>query len=51
MPKHLVFVGGGSAAVEIAANLGHLGKDTGRIGTRRIFLFSLSAARGGTCPL
>jgi NADH dehydrogenase FAD-containing subunit len=28
----VIVVGGGSAAVEIAANLGHLGRDTGRIG-------------------
>lgn len=28
---HAIVVGGGSAAVEIAANLGHLGRDTGRI--------------------
>ncbi|HSQ14855.1 MAG TPA: FAD-dependent oxidoreductase, partial [Candidatus Binatia bacterium] len=28
----VIVVGGGTAAVEIAANLGHLGRDTGRIG-------------------
>jgi NADH dehydrogenase FAD-containing subunit len=39
-----IVVGGGSAAVEIAANLGHLGRETGRIG--RITLVSRTAVLG-----
>lgn len=40
----VIVVGGGSAAVEIAANLGHLGRDTGKIGG--ITLVSRSAVLG-----
>jgi len=40
----IVVVGGGPAAVEIAANLGHLSRDTGRIG--RITLVSRSTVLG-----
>ena len=40
----VIVVGGGSAAVEIAANLGHLGRDTRRIGG--ITLVSRSAVLG-----
>jgi len=40
----VVVVGGGPAAVEVAANLGHLGRDTGRIG--RITLVSRSPVLG-----
>ena len=40
----VIVVGGGSAAVEIAANLGHLGRDTGKIGG--ITLLSRSAVLG-----
>jgi len=40
----VIVVGGGSAAVEIAANLGHLGRETGKIGG--IKLVSRSAVLG-----
>lgn len=40
----VIVVGGGSAAVEIAANLGHLGRDTGKVGG--ITLLSRSAVLG-----